>query len=85
MMLTCFRDELGLSEECIKNDCPIDCMWGNWSAYSSCSVTCGTGSKSRRRGFRQAQNKREKAQSCAGGGVRRRPLCRQHHSAAQLM
>lgn len=41
------------TRECTKNDCPVDCIWADWSKYSSCSVTCGPGTKSRHRGFQQ--------------------------------
>mmetsp|Transcript_126555 Transcript_126555/g.300570 ORF Transcript_126555/g.300570 Transcript_126555/m.300570 type:complete len:1475 (-) Transcript_126555:127-4551(-) len=41
------------TRDCTKNSCPVDCAWDDWSKYSSCSVTCGLGTKSRTRGFRQ--------------------------------
>eukprot|EP01127_Copromyxa_protea_P011653 TRINITY_DN294_c0_g1_i1.p1 TRINITY_DN294_c0_g1~~TRINITY_DN294_c0_g1_i1.p1 ORF type:complete len:1674 (-),score=432.23 TRINITY_DN294_c0_g1_i1:61-4824(-) len=31
------------SETCNTTPCPVDCVWGAWSAYGACSVTCGTG------------------------------------------
>jgi len=41
------------NRDCTKNDCPIDCLWADWSKYSACSSTCGPGVKSRTRGYRQ--------------------------------
>lgn len=34
---------------CNLQPCPINCQVGNWSAWSSCSATCGTGFQSRTR------------------------------------
>ncbi|XP_076472746.1 uncharacterized protein LOC143302101 isoform X13 [Babylonia areolata] len=37
------------SVQCNIAACPIDGNWGSWGTYGPCSVTCGTGSKSRTR------------------------------------
>ncbi|XP_045184211.2 coadhesin-like [Mercenaria mercenaria] len=34
---------------CHIKPCPINGVWGHWTAYQACSVTCGTGTKSRYR------------------------------------
>ena len=40
---------------CNPRPCPqkVDCMWGMWSEYSACSVSCGGGQKSRTRTVEQ--------------------------------
>lgn len=34
---------------CSTNPCPIDCVWGNWSAFGACSVLCGGGNMTQTR------------------------------------
>ncbi|CAK8671662.1 unnamed protein product [Clavelina lepadiformis] len=34
---------------CNTQCCPVNCQWGSWSAYGSCSATCGPGTQSRSR------------------------------------
>ena len=42
---------------CNNNACPIDCEWGKYGDWSSCSKTCGGGDKSRSRSIlNQASN-----------------------------
>merc|ERR1719317_1190462 len=36
-------------QACKLLDCPIDCVWGPFSAWSGCSVTCGDGNITRTR------------------------------------
>jgi hypothetical protein len=42
--VTCPRD-WDKTEPCNEDPCPIDCVWGQWSAWGACSVTCGGGQK----------------------------------------
>ena len=37
------------TEDCNTSDCPVNCEWGNYDSWSSCSKTCGRGEKSRTR------------------------------------
>ena len=30
-------------QPCNENCCPVDCKWGQWTAWGSCPVTCGGG------------------------------------------
>ncbi|XP_052230978.1 A disintegrin and metalloproteinase with thrombospondin motifs adt-1-like isoform X2 [Dreissena polymorpha] len=36
-------------EKCQESPCPIDGMWGAWQSWTSCSVTCHNGTRSRTR------------------------------------
>jgi hypothetical protein len=36
--------DLSMERNCDTSPCPIDCLVGTWSAWSSCPVTCGLGS-----------------------------------------
>ena len=47
----------GLSSEeqtCQTNGCPVSCIWGGWEQWSSCSRTCGGGTRQRTRTVQQA-------------------------------
>jgi len=37
--------ELNQVRECQLPECPLDCVWLEWSEWGSCSVSCGTGTK----------------------------------------
>ena len=37
------------SEACNTGGCPVNCQWGSYGDWSSCSVSCGGGEKSRTR------------------------------------
>ncbi|CAD7956387.1 unnamed protein product [Amoebophrya sp. A25] len=45
------QDELSQVRGCGKTPCqtPVDCVWGEWSAFDECSKTCGGGQKTRTR------------------------------------
>jgi hypothetical protein len=52
-----------LSEQtsCALPCCPTSCVWNNWGAWSSCSLTCGSGVRSRTRTIAQEA-------TCGGAG-----------------
>jgi len=44
------KKQTGLDEEkCNMQRCGSPCLWGNWSAWSNCTVTCGGGTHTRSR------------------------------------
>ena len=44
----------------------VDCEWDIWSAWSTCSITCGTGSKIR---IRRIQSYEENGGTCTGDSI----------------
>eukprot|EP00746_Dinoflagellata_sp_MGD_P141678 gnl/MRDRNA2_/MRDRNA2_74752_c0_seq1.p1 gnl/MRDRNA2_/MRDRNA2_74752_c0~~gnl/MRDRNA2_/MRDRNA2_74752_c0_seq1.p1 ORF type:complete len:1278 (+),score=126.06 gnl/MRDRNA2_/MRDRNA2_74752_c0_seq1:196-4029(+) len=46
---TCLGGESEVRDCQIAENCPIDCVWGDWSEWSRCSTTCGGGEKVKRR------------------------------------
>merc|ERR1719162_938652 len=40
---------LAQSKSCNSQACPIDCVVSSWAAWSSCSLSCGTGTHGRSR------------------------------------
>jgi len=41
--------ETSMSEGCGDLHCPVDCIMGDWSSWTACTASCGTGSQSRTR------------------------------------
>eukprot|EP01128_Nolandella_sp_AFSM9_P004201 TRINITY_DN1848_c0_g1_i1.p1 TRINITY_DN1848_c0_g1~~TRINITY_DN1848_c0_g1_i1.p1 ORF type:complete len:516 (+),score=77.39 TRINITY_DN1848_c0_g1_i1:195-1742(+) len=59
------------SEDCNTQPCPVDCIWGEWSAFNTCSAQCGGGSQSRTRSIAtQAANG---GSTCAGASTESQP------------
>nr|XP_022299574.1 SCO-spondin-like isoform X2 [Crassostrea virginica] len=63
----------GLSREyshktCLKQNCPVDGhwkSWSSWSAYTTCSMTCGSGSRNYKR-TRQCTRPKNGGKQCSG-------------------
>ena len=49
--------------QCNDSPCPVDCIQSAWSAWTACSLTCGSGSQSRARTVTLAARRRG-AHSC---------------------
>lgn len=42
-------------KDCFVNKCPLDCVYKSWSEWSTCTQSCGTGSKMRTRSIERYQ------------------------------
>jgi len=51
--------------QCNTQPCPVNCLWGSWTAWSSCTKTCGGGTTSRTRKVLISQSNGGAA--CSGG------------------
>ncbi|XP_063157945.1 SCO-spondin-like [Candoia aspera] len=56
---------------CTREDCDVPCVWSEWSLWSPCPVTCGTGEQLSRR--HQLQPRLYSGAECQGPAVRRVP------------
>ena len=56
---------------CNTNGCPVDCVWGQWTGWGSCSVTCGGGTQTSMRTIKkEAENG---GNNCVGKSIRDQP------------
>ena len=55
------------SKACNTGGCPVNCQWGSYGNWSSCSVSCGRGEKSRRRPVAIAAS--NGGQACTGNAT----------------
>jgi len=46
--------EAAISRTCSQNDCPVDCLASDWSAWEGCTATCGKGFTTRKRHITQS-------------------------------
>lgn len=53
---------------CSSQDCDVDCQWSQWSAWTSCSVTCGNGVQTSQR--QQITQRLYGGEECAGTPTR---------------
>lgn len=54
------------SQACSDANCPVDCVWAEWSAFENCSTTCGTGGSVRKR---QKQPATHGGAECVGASL----------------
>ena len=52
------------SKSCYAGCCPVNCQWGRWGSWNSCSTTCGSGISTRTRGY--GVNRKCGGSSCSG-------------------
>ena len=45
----CNEQDSNQTMDCFPVECPVPCMWAEWSNWGSCSVSCGSGSRLRTR------------------------------------
>ena len=67
---------LGSAKEarpCQSPPCPVDCEWGNYGPWSTCSATCGGGTQIRRRNIKR--NSQSGGQPCKQGQGEEVQLC----------
>ncbi|XP_072010680.1 SCO-spondin-like isoform X3 [Engystomops pustulosus] len=55
---------------CSSERCDVDCEWSQWSAWSSCSVSCGSGVQTAQR--QQIRLRMYNGEECAGSATRQR-------------
>ncbi|KAE8595015.1 hypothetical protein XENTR_v10015432 [Xenopus tropicalis] len=56
---------------CTQDNCNVDCQWSDWSEWSPCTVTCGTGVQISLR--HQVQQRLYEGLECSGPSTRQRP------------
>lgn len=54
---------------CSFKECDEDCVWNNWSDWSDCTKSCGTGQQNRQRKFRPATGN---GRDCSGDSFQNR-------------
>eukprot|EP00933_Yihiella_yeosuensis_P057696 TRINITY_DN5769_c1_g2_i1.p1 TRINITY_DN5769_c1_g2~~TRINITY_DN5769_c1_g2_i1.p1 ORF type:complete len:1326 (+),score=179.83 TRINITY_DN5769_c1_g2_i1:153-4130(+) len=66
------------SQKCNVKPCPRDCKWSNWDTWSSCTKTCGRGTRSRSRSI--VVEAAHGGKVCTGGSKEDEP-CNTHKCA----
>ncbi|XP_052223606.1 A disintegrin and metalloproteinase with thrombospondin motifs adt-1-like isoform X12 [Dreissena polymorpha] len=57
------------NDTCNTGMCPVDGVWSDWSAWTTCSVTCGKGYKSRDRNCQYLTQNAPHGRNCNGNGT----------------
>jgi len=63
----CKEEDKSESEECNSQDCPIDCQWGPFGEWTTCTKSCGGGEKTRSRSKETSAENGGK--ECLGNGT----------------